>query len=63
MDSFHPTEIQWHRIVETNPQNILSKFTIAGSGKRSASGELVNVDELMENVQFVPAAGLGYAQR
>ena len=55
MDSFHPLEIQWHRIVKTDPQNILSKFTI--------SGELVNVDKLMENVQFVPAAGLGYAQR
>ena len=63
MDSFHPTEIQWHRVVKTGPKNILSKFTISGSRKRSASGELVNVDKLMENVQFVPAAGLGYAQR
>ena len=63
MDSFHPTEIQWHRIIKSDPQNILSKFTISGYRKRSASGELVNLDKLMKNVQFVPAAGLGYAQR
>ena len=42
-------------IAKAYEQNILSKFKI--------SGELANVDQLMENVQFVPAAGLGYAQR
>ena len=63
MDSFHSIEIQWHRIVKTDPKNILSKFSIPGSRKRLASDEFVNVDKLMENVQFVPAAGLGYAQR
>ena len=40
----------------TKPKkNILSKFRI--------SGEPADVEQLMENVQFVPAAGLGYAQR
>lgn len=44
-----------YEIAKAYEQNILSKFKI--------SGELANVDQLMENVQFVPAAGLGYAQR
>ena len=45
----------FHEIAKPYKQNILSKFKI--------SGVLANVDQLMENVQFVPAAGLGYAQR
>ena len=44
-----------HGIDKAFKKNILSKFRI--------SDEPVDVEQLMENVQFVPAAGLGYAQR
>jgi len=44
-----------HGIDKAYKKNILSKFRI--------SGEPADVEQLMENVQFVPAAGLGYAQR
>ena len=44
-----------HGIDKAYKKNILSKFRI--------SGEPVDVEQLMENVEFVPAAGLGYAQR